>query len=100
MQENRRTPDRLCQAFIFPTEALASEAKAWAYTFDTIQRIREGRADLKELDGIWELALLRQHKCQLRQAERERHLIERIKTSYRMKRNAWKACVAARRLAR
>jgi hypothetical protein len=95
---------RECQAFIFPISALASEAKAWTWVFDTIERIREGRADLKELDGIRELALLRQHKCQLRQAERERHLVERIKMRIQYARvwlrREYMAWSTARRLAR
>jgi hypothetical protein len=101
--ESSNTPRR-CQAFIFPTEALASEVKAWTWVFGAVQRIKEGRADLKELDGVRELALLRQHKCQLRQAERERHLSERIKMRIQYARvwlkREYIARTTARRLAR
>jgi len=110
MQENRSRPERTCQVFIFPTEALASDEECYTYIYDTIQGIREGRGELRDLEGIRQLSEIMRLRHQRRRVAAlievrwyvrlVRRMQMRLDNARLWLRREWIARETARRLAR
>ena len=71
MCENNSSKTKPCQAFIFPTGALATDEDAFKYIRDTALRIRKGEAALQELDGICQVSELKCAEIQRRRVAGE-----------------------------
>jgi len=65
---------RAVEAFIFPTNALASDEEAYTYIHDTVRLVMQGRADLKDLDGIRQVAEIKRLHHQRRRAKAQKSI--------------------------